>query len=92
MLAHPGQLDLFWTLTPREVLILLEAYRVRAIRDRNERVFAAYSQAAFTRAKKMPRIDRIFEDDTTKPKPRGRQSPQEQIAMLRGMLEARKKR
>jgi len=69
--------DSFWSKTPREVHLILEACKAAEIRRHNQMVWAVWHIAALSRLKRLPKLKSLFYKE---PKPR--QSWQTQMAIM----------
>ena len=80
--------SLFWRLTYREIGVILGGVSLRLQREHNERAWAAWHIAAMSRAKKMPKLKELLQEDK---KPTGRRMTPEQIeAVTRSWLARRR--
>ncbi|MBN8959330.1 MAG: phage tail assembly chaperone, partial [Rhizobiales bacterium] len=70
--------DQFWRKTPREIRLILDARSAASEREHNERAWLAWHIAALSRAKVMPKIDKLM----AKPKPT-LQTWEQQLAIVR---------
>lgn len=63
--------------------------RANMVRDHNEQMSVAWHIGAFIRIKDMPRLASLMHSD--KPRERQHQTPEEQIAVFKGILAGRRK-
>ncbi|MBO9597846.1 MAG: hypothetical protein J7559_08535, partial [Cohnella sp.] len=67
-------------MTPRELILHVEEYNERLIRDRNDRVSQAYMTAYLHRVKKMPKLEKLLERNRPKKsQSNAPQTPEEQL-------------
>lgn len=74
--------DLFWRITPREMMAHVQGAVRRARRERNEAIALAWNTATLMRVKKMPRLKRLLVDDEPK-EPSKKQSWKVQLDIMR---------
>jgi len=82
--------SLFWRLTYREINIILDGAALKLMREHNSRAWATWHIAALSRAKKMPKLRELLQEDK---RPTGKRMTPEQIeAVTRSWLSRRKGR
>jgi hypothetical protein len=74
--------DLFWRLTPRLILLSLQAAQQSQINQHNELVYSAYLTEALHRTKRLPKIETLFA------KPQHRQHQRQTLDQQRSALRA----
>jgi hypothetical protein len=72
-------------LTPRELMLILEAYNEKEQQKREESLTAAYMSAYFQRVKRMPSLKQVLED--SRPRRSVPQTPDQMLAAVK-MLQA----
>lgn len=63
-MAAGFQAEDFWKLTPRMYLLQMEAFGKRSKREIEDRITVAWMNAAFQRAEKLPKLDKLFRHKT----------------------------
>lgn len=67
-------------MTPRELILHVEEYNERIVRDRNERISQAYMTAYLQRVNKMPKLEKLLERNRPKKKKSNApQTPEQQL-------------
>jgi len=74
----------FWELTPRELGLALDGAAQREDRDLDRLLTAAWHGAAFERAKRLPKLDRVLRRGRL-PKSRSRRSADSLLAKVRAV-------
>lgn len=75
--------------TPREAQLWIKGALKRIQREQNERMVLAWTTAALSRAKKMPKLEKLLTVEKPKRKP---QTWQEQHALMRAWAKQHNKR
>ena len=77
----------FWDMTPAELTIVVGAYSDNKTHMLKQDITVAYMNAAWQRAKKMPKLDTVIIkiDHTSKSKKKKAQTPAEMMAVFKVM-------
>lgn len=72
-------------LTPRELMLIVEAHNEKRQQERADMLTQAYLTAAWQRAKRMPKLEKVLE--SLKPKePKRAQTPEEMLAFAKRFM------